>query len=61
MAKISLSQVRYWPGPVQYSRQVGYKGKLLSPKVARAIVKRLKRFGVKAFVIPFRIKAGEKV
>lgn len=52
----NLYEVRYWPTPYAYSKQVGFKGKLVTFRQAQKIVKRLKKSGIDAFHAKLSVK-----
>lgn len=47
---VSMYEVRYYPSDASYSKNVGRKCRLLPFRSAQAVVRRLKKAGVDAFV-----------
>lgn len=50
-----LYEVRYYPIDLVYSREVGYKGRLLPRSKALRVVKFLKKRGIHAFIAPWNV------
>lgn len=51
----TFHEIRFFAGN-DFSKRVGYKGRLVSPERGRKIVRRLRKAGVNAFAAKFKIK-----
>ena len=56
MKTIKLYNVRFYRD-MEFSKTVGFKGRLLERSQALRVVKRLKRRGVEAFAAPMKVAA----
>jgi hypothetical protein len=60
MKTVSLYQVRFFTGNY-YSKTVGFKGRIVTREKARKLVKRLRQYGVEAFMAKMAIAAPKIV